>query len=760
MMVVSLALVAHSSAALHRLHFDMESGDAPVTKVMGLLQDMKDQLNETGLEDDTLYNATMAWCRTQLQGAELLAAEAVQEGLTNDIAGFNATSERLVSEVSTLKAEAAAHADSLKTAAAMREKSSGEFHTTEKNLLESVSGLKGALTVLGNRTTLLQVPLETFKGIADTVQGEMVKNAAFFNDRLSTSSRELLENFVKRPSLLQDPVYSPRSGEIFGVLDQMRETFEIDLSKAQATEAKAVQDHQALTSAKQALLDSATSQLEAKQEELASTNQALAVANIQLKDAGKTTDADKVALEAVKVKCDSATDMYTKRSVARAKETAAVTEALDILSSQEALLNPTTTTVATTASPGIIESIFGSTTTPAPTEATTAAPGLFESIFGSGESTTEAPANTTAAAANTTVFAAATPAPSLIQIHRRGLGTQDKQTAVAVLTQAADILAKAGLNASHLTDLALQVNLDNFEKVKAAIDQMMKDLSSQSADEVKKRDSCIKQFNDIDSETAAKQAAKNGATRRVDTSTLTISSLNDSVIAANAQSAKMTGELAVATAERANESAAFEVTVTDQEQAQQFLKQAYIVLRKYYQAKGPVLLQIKRHDAVDDNVTDAAPNTTDKSSIPAEFKEYSSNDQNYKVMSLLQSIISDSEALEAATRRTEKQAIAQYKSYAAATQVSISDEQKSVVALMASLSREQVGLVQGQQALAEVVGELSSLSALSANLHQQCDDLISNFDLRQTARSEEIDALRASKAILSGAKFNQFLQRY
>jgi len=34
-----------------------------------------------------------------------------------------------------------------------------------------------------------------------------------------------------------------------------------------------------------------------------------------------------------------------------------------------------------------------------------------------------------------------------------------------------------------------------------------------------------------------------------------------------------------------------------------------------------------------------------------------------------------------------------------------------------------------------------------------------NFELRQTARDEEVEALRQAKAILSGAKFSEFLQQ-
>lgn len=54
--------------------------------------------------------------------------------------------------------------------------------------------------------------------------------------------------------------------------------------------------------------------------------------------------------------------------------------------------------------------------------------------------------------------------------------------------------------------------------------------------------------------------------------------------------------------------------------------------------------------------------------------------------------------------------------------------------------------------------ELEQLSNYNAQLHQSCDFVMKNFDLRQTARDEEVEALKQAKAILSGADFEAFLQ--
>merc|ERR1719360_472152 len=54
--------------------------------------------------------------------------------------------------------------------------------------------------------------------------------------------------------------------------------------------------------------------------------------------------------------------------------------------------------------------------------------------------------------------------------------------------------------------------------------------------------------------------------------------------------------------------------------------------------------------------------------------------------------------------------------------------------------------------------ELEQLSNYNAELHQSCVFILENCDIRQTARDEEIEALKQAKAILSGAKFEEFLQ--
>jgi len=54
--------------------------------------------------------------------------------------------------------------------------------------------------------------------------------------------------------------------------------------------------------------------------------------------------------------------------------------------------------------------------------------------------------------------------------------------------------------------------------------------------------------------------------------------------------------------------------------------------------------------------------------------------------------------------------------------------------------------------LASEVKELDQLTNTKKELHSSCDWQMKNFDTRQKARDEEVDALGQAKSILKGAK--------
>merc|ERR1712190_708982 len=143
---------------------------------------------------------------------------------------------------------------------------------------------------------------------------------------------------------------------------------------------------------------------------------------------------------------------------------------------------------------------------------------------------------------------------------------------------------------------------------------------------------------------------------------------------------------------------------------------------------------------------------------PPGFEEYKKNAASGGVMSMIEQIISDAKAMEAEAIRSEEDAQKAYEDFVKETNNSIEAKSRDIVNKSEEKSKKEGELVDAKKDKDAVVLELEQLSNYNAELHQNCDFVLKNFDLRQTARDEEVEALRQAKAILSGAKFEEFLQ--
>merc|ERR1719262_576424 len=127
-------------------------------------------------------------------------------------------------------------------------------------------------------------------------------------------------------------------------------------------------------------------------------------------------------------------------------------------------------------------------------------------------------------------------------------------------------------------------------------------------------------------------------------------------------------------------------------------------------------------------------------------------------MGMIQQIINDAKAMEAEAIRSEEDAQKAYEDFVKETNASIEAKTKSIINKSEEKAKAETDLTQAQQDKEAVLLELEQLSNYNAELHQSCDFVMKNFEIRQTARDEEIEALKQAKAILSGADFEAFLQ--
>jgi vacuolar-type H+-ATPase subunit H len=127
-------------------------------------------------------------------------------------------------------------------------------------------------------------------------------------------------------------------------------------------------------------------------------------------------------------------------------------------------------------------------------------------------------------------------------------------------------------------------------------------------------------------------------------------------------------------------------------------------------------------------------------------------------MGMIQQIINDAKAMESEAIRSEEDAQKAYEEFVKDTNNSIEEKSKDIVNKSETRAKAEADLVEAKKDQEAVMLELEQLANYKSELHSSCDFVMKNFEIRQTGRDEEIEALKQAKAILSGAKFEAFLQ--
>merc|ERR1719156_296207 len=177
----------------------------------------------------------------------------------------------------------------------------------------------------------------------------MKKHASAVGNMLMPSERRTLNAFVQSPddflpggSFAQSSgpqnagSYAPQSGAIFGVLKNMKESFEANLAAAQKEESDSERAYRELKAAKESEIAAGSKQIETKTIQMGNAEQKKAESRQNLEDTTNTMEADQEFLGKLKEHCALADAEMEARTKERAEEIAAVGKATAILTSDDA----------------------------------------------------------------------------------------------------------------------------------------------------------------------------------------------------------------------------------------------------------------------------------------------------------------------------------------------------------------------------------------------------------------------------------------
>merc|ERR1719482_450093 len=582
---------------------------------------MLKQLQKEAEDDEEIYDAIACWCETndKEKTKSIAEADAKIDDLTSKIEQLTAQSARLTTEIKNLNIEVEKNQQGLDQATAIRQKELAEFNEEEKGVL-------------------------------------------------AHKQQRTVTRFVQTKSS-----YAPQSGEIFGILTQMKETFESNLAASQKDEHAGQASYEELKAAKEEEIGAGGDSIDKKTQELADTDEKNAAAKEDLEDTKASKASDENFLANLKEKCAMTDQEWEERQKTRQLEMEAVSKACAVLSNDDA------------------HSLFTKT---------------FNAAF--------------------------------LQTESASLSAQR--------SHASDLLKEVAhkLNSPRLATLSLKVKLDAFTRVKKAIDDMIAQLGQEKADEIKHKDFCIEEFNDNLHETEDKTRTKNDQVAKIEDLTMTIDTLTKEIETLKAEIAEMQVQRKRAGENREKENSEFQQTVADQRATAKLLKAALTFLEGFY-GKAALMQLGQKQEPV------GPP-------PPPGFKAHNKNKSSGGVMGMIQQIIDDTKAMEAETIRAEEDSQKAYEDFVKDTNTSIEAKSKEIVNKSEHKAQAEADKAEAEKELAAVELELEQLANYNLELHQSCDFVLKNFDLRQTARDEEIEALKQAKAILSGAKFEAFLQ--
>jgi len=288
------------------------------------------------------------------------------------------------------------------------------------------------------------------------------------------------------------------------------------------------------------------------------------------------------------------------------------------------------------------------------------------------------------------------------------------------------------LGVQKLVTMGLRSRIDSFTKVKAAIEEMITALQMEQEDEMKHKEMCVDDLNQNKLNIEEKEGVKSRAEDKVNALTKKVSDCEAQIDSLNGEIAEMQKQVQLASQSRQKENVKFQTEADDQRQTQVVLKKAVKFLDDFYSSAERASLVQPELDS------------------PEGFEDYKKSAGGASATGLIETIIADSAKLEAEAVQAEQDAQSSYEKFVAETAENIKAKTAQVDGKTKEKADAKNDKAEEEATKESAMEELEELSESKANLHKECDFFISNFEVRQTARSQEMEALGKAKGILSG----------
>mmetsp|Transcript_36509 Transcript_36509/g.98836 ORF Transcript_36509/g.98836 Transcript_36509/m.98836 type:complete len:764 (-) Transcript_36509:129-2420(-) len=678
----------------------LQTSDRTITQVVKLLQDMLDKSKADGDSVRELFGKHKCYCddneASKKQEIETLTKEIGL--LESNIEELLSDSAVLSTEVAQLKADMEANVEARGKATAARNKENTDFVALEADLTDALSRMNDAIKVLadiGADQSMAQAAADHQKFMANYKPATLLNLKETVRQALLAASAVVRK---KQPpaieAFLQAPftgTYTAQSGEVIGILKDMRDTFKTNLQDAQASEQAALDAYNKFTDTMNKAHADMDNLYQSKQRSLSANDDDLGTKKGLLADAERQKGEAETFLDQLLAICAQKAKEYEQRTELRTNEDAAISEAIAILNSDAAF-----------------------------------------QTFGTVTATKSGP---------TALFQAKS-----VQRHQHNPQGHDAQRrqAQALLRQAA-----GSSRSMVLTKVIALLAADNpFTIVLTEIKKMIDLVAAEEQADDDQFDWCKTERKTSNDKLSAKKSqitTLNGEINKLtnaiedpQTGLKAMIQSDEDALQANTQSQQ------TQTKDRTDDNLAYQRDVENLVEAERLLSEAVSVLKAYYdKIAGSSLV------AVSESAGPAPPSTWDGA-----YKGQSGHG-GATAISMIEFILSNTKKEEEAAHDAERTSQSAFEDSMSMLKDEEATLQGNLVDLQKSLAEKEEELLDKKKDLKATTAEQLSIEAYLEQIKPGCDFIVTNIGERKASRKAEDGALKNAMNLLKGTPVYQ-----
>merc|ERR1719387_2905015 len=657
---------------------------------------MQKKVEAEGEKEAELFEKFMCYCKSsgETLGKSIADAEVKMPQLVSDIKEAESAKAQLQEEVTAHQSDRDDAKAAMAKATEIREKEAAAFAKEKANDDANIAALTKATAAIEKGMS---------GGFLQTSNAAVLRRLVL-NQDLSNADRDALTAFLTAGD---SQGYAPASGEIVGILKQLGDTMNKDLKELIAQEEAAKKAYEGLMEAKQKEVDALTKAIEEKIKRIGELGIEIVNLKEDLDDTTATFMEDQKFLADLKNNCATKEKEWALIQKTRQEELLAIADTIKILNDDDALE-------------------------------------LFKKTAGA----------------------------SLLQIE---MSNQQ------VLNQARAALGLAGKRRNvgvDLIALALTGKKVDFSKVITMIDDMVVLLGKEQVDDDNKKEYCTIQFDMTDDKKKGLERTISDLEKSISEDKEMVATLTSEIEALKEGILKLDREVAEATDQRKEENTDYTELMAANTAAKQLIDFAKNRMNKFYNPKlykPPPKRELTEEERITLNMggtlaPTAAPGGIAGSGVtvlaqnrkkdappppPETFGAYTKkSEESGGVIAMMDLLIRDLEKEMTEAETEEKNSQEEYEQMMDDSAAKRAEDSKAITEKESAKAEAEEDLTTAKGAKATAAEELGATKEYENQLHAECDWLLENFEVRKTARAEEVSALKNAKAVLAGADFS------